>query len=263
MVEKKSALIISHRGGRSWAPENTLAAFRMSLEIGADGLELDVHRCASGELVVIHDESVNRTTNGVGLIEDITCPELKRLSAGAWWDEEHGEPGEHRFSDERIPLLEEVLDLVDGRALINIELKNAPVAYPGIEEDLLSLLEGYRHKEKIIVSSFDHKLMLALKKSDPSIKTALLADALFVDMLSLAGQIGAGYWHPCFGSLRQDAVEEAHQAEIIVNAWTINNPREWATAIEWGIDGIVTDDPEGLVKFLKDGPRIAARPARG
>lgn len=245
-ADRKVVEIISHRGGRSWAPENTLAAFKMSLDIGVDAIEFDVHRCASGELVVIHDEMINRTTNGVGYVKDISYAELKRLDAGSWWGK-----GETRFAGERIPLLEEVLDLVDGRALLNIELKNAPVGYPDLEDDLISILENYRHRDKILVSSFDHKLMRDLNKKDESLKIALLADAIFVDMIALARQIGATFWHPCFGSLRSECVEEAHEVGIRVNAWTINEAREWKLAIDWGIDGIVTDDPLGLTKYLE------------
>ncbi len=122
--------VFAHRGGRRWAPENTLIAFQKSLELGCDGIVLDVQRCASGELVVIHDDDLSRTTNGIGLIKDATLPELKRLSAGAWYDKE--------FSTERIPTLEEVLTLISGKLVINIEIKNAPVYYEGIEHDLLS-----------------------------------------------------------------------------------------------------------------------------
>ncbi|HEY9787220.1 MAG TPA: glycerophosphodiester phosphodiesterase family protein [Candidatus Obscuribacterales bacterium] len=251
--------VISHRGGRSWAPENTLAAFRMSLDIGVFGLELDVHRCASGELVVIHDEDINRTTNGVGLVKDVTYDELRRLDAGSWWDEAHGQPGESRFVGERIPLLTDVLALVDGKAMLNIEIKNTPVDYPGIEDDLLDALAQYKHTETVIVSSFDHRLMSLLHRKRGDLNIALLADALLIDMPLMARQMGATYWHPCFGSLRREAVEEAHQSGIAVHAWTINAQREWQWAVEWGIDGIITDDPLALTKYLQRQKQLLAQ----
>ncbi|PZM84732.1 MAG: glycerophosphodiester phosphodiesterase [Candidatus Melainabacteria bacterium] len=242
---------ISHRGGRHWAPENTLVAFKMSLDIGVEGLELDVQRCASGELVVIHDELVNRTTNGVGLVEQITYDELKRLDAGSFWHDEYEDAGEVNFKGEKIPLLKDVLDLVDGRAFVNVELKNTPIEYPGIEDDLIDLLSDYRHRDKIIVSSFDHRLMYSLKEKESSLSIALLADALFVNVVELAQQIGADYFHPCFGSLRKEIVEEAHAAGLKVNAWTINTAREWAMAVDWELDGVITDAPHMYKAFLE------------
>ncbi len=250
-MSKAQPANISHRGGRHWAPENTLVAFKMSLDIGVDGLELDVQRCATGELVVIHDELVNRTTNGVGLVQDITYDELKRLDAGSFWHEEYEDAGKVNFKGESIPLLKDVLDLVDGRAFVNVELKNTPIQYPGIEDELIDLLSDYGHRDKIIVSSFDHKLMYSLKEKNSGLAIALLADALFVNVVDLAKQIGADYWHPCFGSLRKEAVEEAHAAGLKVNAWTINTAREWAMAIDWELDGVITDAPFAFKAFLE------------
>ncbi len=257
-MSKAQPANISHRGGRHWAPENTLVAFKMSLDIGVEGLELDVQRCASGELVVIHDEQVNRTTNGVGLVEAITYDELKRLDAGSFWHDEYEDAGRVNFKGERIPLLKDVLDLVDGRAFVNVELKNTPIEYPGIEDDLIDLLQDYGHRDKIIVSSFDHRLMYSLKEKDSGLAIALLADALFVNVVELAKQIGAQYWHPCFGSLRREAVEEAHEAGLIVNAWTINTAREWTMAVDWQLDGVITDAPHIFKAFLEKRKSLTA-----
>jgi glycerophosphoryl diester phosphodiesterase len=233
--------VIAHRGGRRWAPENTMAAFKLSLSAGVDGIELDIHRCSTGELVVIHDDDVNRTTDSVGNVQDISWAELQRLDAGSWFDP--------RFSDERIPSLRDVLDLIAGKIILNIEVKNTPIDYSGIEEDLLELLQDYP-KETIIISSFDHKLMQKFAKLDSSLNIALLADGLFIDVNAYAKQMNAKFWHPCFGSLREDAVEEAHAGGLQINAWTVNAPRDWAQAVIMKLEGIVTDDPEGLISYL-------------
>src|SRR5881394_1100240 len=108
-MSKRPVQVIAHRGGRKWAPENTLAAFRKSVEAGCDAVELDIHRCATGELIVIHDDDLQRTTNGGGLVKDATFAELKRLSAGEWFSPE--------FKSEKLPTLQEVLDLVDGKLI--------------------------------------------------------------------------------------------------------------------------------------------------
>lgn len=153
-TEPNNVKIIAHRGGRDWAPENTLAAFRQSLDIRVDGIELDVQRCSTGELVVFHDEDLSRTTNGVGLVAHSSLDEIKRLSAGRWFD--------RSYADEKVPLLQEVLDLVDGKCVLHIEIKNTPIEYEGIEEELLELLSGYVHRDKVVVSSFDHPLLARL-----------------------------------------------------------------------------------------------------
>ena len=243
MSNQTLSRIIAHRGGRRWAPENTMAGFRKSIEAGLDGIELDIHRCSTGELVVIHDEDVQRTTNGVGLVKDISFPELQRLSAGLWFGKEFGE--------ERIPLLKDVLDLVAGQCVLNIEIKNTPIDYPGIDDDLIDLLSDYPDRDKLIISSFDHKIVRLMHSKVPDLSFALLADALFIDVADYARRIGATVWHPSFGSLREEAVAEAQAAGMLVNAWTVNTTREWSMAISMGLDGIITDDPEGLRVFLE------------
>jgi glycerophosphoryl diester phosphodiesterase len=234
--------VIAHRGARRIAPENTLESFKLSLAAGAEGIEFDVHRCSTGELVVIHDDTINRTTNGVGHIRDISWDELQRLDAGSWFDAQ--------FKGVKIPSLQQVLELVSGSVILNIEVKNAPTDYPDIEEDVLALLEGYP-KETIIVSSFDHKLLKRFAKLDPSLNLAVLADAIFHNIGKYAAELNCKYWHPGFGELRADAVEDAHKAGLTVNAWTLNDPRQWTSAIQMEVDGIVTDDPAGLVAYLK------------
>lgn len=241
-MEERKPKVFAHRGGSAWAPENTMAAFRKSLEFGVDGIELDVQRCSTGELVVFHDADIGRTTNGVGRVKDISYPELKRLSAGLWFDEE--------FRSEHVPLLQEVLDLLDGKVVLNIELKNTPIEYPGIDDDLLDLIADYPHRDKLIVSSFDHQLIKLIHEKAPDLRLALLADALLVDLADYAAKIGATVWHPCIDSLRAEAVAEAHEAGLLVNAWTLNDARGWSYALTIGLDGIVTDDPLGLVNFL-------------
>jgi glycerophosphoryl diester phosphodiesterase len=234
--------VISHRGGRKWAPENTIVAFKKSLDVHADGIELDIHRCKSGELVVIHDENVGRTTNGTGLVKDLTYAELRRLGAGAWFHSE--------FKSEHLPLLSEVLELIDGKALLNIEIKNAPVGYPGIDDDLIKLLATYKHADKIVISSFDHELLQRIHKKAPQYKVAILVDGLLVDLGKYASIVGAKSWNPGFELIRADNVAQAHKDGLEVNVWTVNKPEQWKAAVEMGVDGIITDNPKGLLEYL-------------
>jgi len=241
-MRHKLPKIFAHRGGRVWAPENTLAAFRKAVEAGCHGIELDVQRCASGELVVIHDADVSTTTDGAGLIADLTYDEIRHLSAGRKFSP--------RFKHERVPLLSEVLHLVDGKLTINIEVKNVPIDYPDIEDDLFALLDTYGHKDKIIISSFDHELIRCMHAMRPDFVYAFIVNGLVADIKDYAADLGARAWHPFFNTTRKDSVASAHRAGLKVNMWTLNQPAEWDKAIEMGVDGIVTDDPAGLKAHL-------------
>lgn len=234
--------IMAHRGGRKWAPENTLASFRKAVEFGCDSIELDIHKCKTGELVVIHDADVARTTDGAGAVPDLTLEQLQKFSAGSRFGA--------AFADERIPLLADVLKLVDGKLTVNIEVKNWPRAYPGIDDDLIAMLKTYKHPDKIMISSFDHEILSSIHKKAPQYKLAVLDSAILERPSAYCNEVGARLWHPDFHTLRGDVVERAKQNGLTVNVWTVNGPAEWTQAINWGVDGICTDDPEGLRAFL-------------
>lgn len=241
---KKHALVIAHRGGSKWAPENTMAAFAKSLNAHADGVELDIHRCKTGELIVIHDETLERTTNGRGYVKDKTLDELKKLSAGKWFDE--------KFAGEKLPVLDEVLKLADGKMIVNIEIKNSPIEYPGIEDDLAKVLHDYKYPDKILISSFDHELIRRVHKKMPQYEVAFLDAGIVADVGEYANKIGAKAWNAGFSELRPDAVERAHKAGLAVNVWTVDGRKKWNEAVDMKVDGIVTDDPAGLMKFFGD-----------
>ncbi|HEY9776208.1 MAG TPA: glycerophosphodiester phosphodiesterase family protein [Planktothrix sp.] len=243
--------VFGHRGGRKWAPENTLASFGRCVEKGY-GIELDIHKCKSGELIVCHDENVARTTDGSGMIKDMTLQELRALSAGKWFGP--------RFAGEKLPLLSEVLALVDGKVPIMIEIKNAPVKYPGIDDDLLKMLDGYKAKDKIIIISFDHQILHRIHEKAPDYKIGFLDAGIPYDIGVYAKGVGAAAWHPDFEGIRSDNVAEAHKAGVLVNAWTMNKESEWKSGANMGLDGIVTDDPEGCSDYLKaHAPATAAK----
>ncbi len=233
----------AHRGGRRWAPENTLASFKRSIDLGVDGIELDVHKCKTGELVVIHDDDVERTTNGKGAVKDMTWDQLSALDAGSWYDK--------KFAGEKLPLLKQVLALVDGALTINVEIKNCPTIYPGIEDDLITMLEAYLYPDKIIVSSFDHQVLHCISQKTKKYKLALLGDSIIHDLPGYAGRVGATCWNPEFDCVRQDSMKVAHENGLQVNTWTVNKPEDWKRACDLHVDSIITDDPEGLQKFLK------------
>lgn len=239
----------SHRGGRRWAkptpPENSIAAIKRSVQAGVYGIEIDVHKCKSGELVVlhggIHGGDVSHHTEGTGLVKDMTWDELKVLHLGK-------EPGE--LKGQRIPLLGEIFEAIAGRCVLNIEVKNAPWSYENFADDLIAEIKRYRADRKVVLSSFDHGILRELHGKAPYLKLGLLIDGLIVDIGEYARKIGFQCWHPYLGELRHDYMTEAHDAGLEVNIWTANTEAEWELCLELGVDGICTDDPVGLRKFL-------------
>src|SRR6267378_691986 len=159
-------LLGGHRGNPDEFPENTLASFRSAIELGVDVIELDVHRSEDGGLPVIHDQLLDRTTNGSGFVRDHTMAELKRFDAGSWKDP--------RFKDERIPSLDEVLVLAKGSVGVAIEIKNLPLPYPGIEAAIVQTVRDAGMVADVVVISFDHRSVKRIAELDPQILTGVL-----------------------------------------------------------------------------------------
>ena len=156
----------AHRGASAYAPENTIPAFQMAMEMGADGLELDVHESSDGKLMVIHDERIDRTSNGTGRVVDMTCQQLKKL------DFSNGMPG---YKDVRIPTLREVYGLIkDSRMTVNVEIKCDVVIYPGIWDKVISLEREMGMQGRIIYSSFNHYVLQKVRELDPDAEIGLL-----------------------------------------------------------------------------------------
>jgi len=163
---RERPLILGHRGARDMAPENTLAAFQAALDVGADGFELDASRCSTGEIVVIHDDTVDRTTNGSGRVGTMSYYVVREMDAGSWFD--------RQYARERIPSLEEALDLARGRARVNIEIKSTTVTSDGIEQDIAEMVRSRGMVEQVIISSFDPLALRRMNKAAPEIACGLL-----------------------------------------------------------------------------------------
>lgn len=239
----KKPLIIAHRGASGWAPENTMKAFEKALEMESDGIELDVHMSKDGHLIVCHDERVDRTTNGSGFIKDLTLAEIKALDAGSWFGED--------FSEEKIPTLEEVFSLIEGKGIIiNIELKSGPIFYDGIEKKVIELLKKYNLQEKAIISSFNHYSLVESKKIDKSIKTAVLYMEGLVDPWKYAQYIEADGLHPLFYNIVPQVVEGCIKNNMFVIPFTVNEEEHLKKFLQSGITGIITNYPDRARKIL-------------
>ena len=234
--------IFGHRGASGAAPENTLEAFELAARMGADGVELDVHLCRSGELVVAHDESVDRVSDGTGMIRDLTLRELKSLVFNRTFPE---------YRNARIPLLSEVFQLLRNTGLsINIELKNSIVDYPDLERKVLEAAARDFDLSRVLFSSFNHYSMLRMKQMERSVPCGLLYEAVLVKPWEYAKRLGMDAVHPHFSEVLLPGGEcvSAHAAGIQVNTWTVNSPEAMDAVLREGADILITNYPDQALK---------------
>lgn len=237
-------LNVAHRGASAQAPENTMAAFERAVECGADAIELDLHISRDGELVIIHDDTLDRTTDGQGPVHAFSLQELKRLDAGRWFGE--------RFADQRIPTLTEVLDRFAGKIPLALEIKAGSAFFQGIEEKVLSVLREHRVIPQVAVASFDHYALLRLKELEPDLRTAALLVGRPVSMSALAGPAKADAIALDCCLATHTEVEACHAAGLQLVVWVVNEPARMRHFIDLGVDGIITDRPDLLRQTLAE-----------
>jgi glycerophosphoryl diester phosphodiesterase len=227
----------AHRGFSGSYPENTMLAFQKAIEAYCDGIELDVHLSRDGNIVIIHDETADRTTDGRGFIKDMDYAELHRLDAGS---------GEH------IPALEEYFDLAENYNIItNVELKNSVIWYEGMEEKIIALIRRRGLEDRVIFSSFNHFSMLKCKTLAPEIRCGFLTGSWIIDAGTYTKKHGMECYHPDFNSLSDEAVKEIHAAGIIINTYTVNRREDMERFVSLGVEGIITNEPALLHDVLK------------
>ena len=242
--------IFGHRGASAAAPENTLEAFALAADMGAHGVELDVHLTRDGELVVTHDEEISRVSDGEGFVRDLTLKELKALR----FNRTHPE-----YADARIPTLSEVFQLLKPTGLeINIELKNSWIPYPGLEEKVIALTAREFAPERVIFSSFSHASMQRVKQIDPSLRCGLLYDASLVRPWAYAVALGMDALHPMYTEVITPGGEcaAAHRAGILVHTWTVNRPDDIRAVLREGADIVITNVPDTALGVLAEERKV-------
>lgn len=236
--------IYAHRGSSGTHPENTIAAFKATAKLPVHGVEFDVHMTKDHELVVIHDETINRTSNGTGFIKDLTLAELKKFDFGSWYSP--------KFKQETIPTLREVLYVFkDTHHHLNIELKSDVFPYEGMEQAVLQMLNDYRLETRVVISSFNHEMVRNFKQLAPSIETAVLFMEVMIEPHIYAEKVGADALHAFFPTVLRPMGVEAIASGKNVRVFTVNEEKYTDLLKQVGVDAIFTDYPERMWKYLQ------------
>ncbi len=238
--------VMAHRGYSGAYPENTMLAFRKAAELGADGIELDVHATRDGVLVVHHDERVDRTTDGSGRICDLSYEEVRKLNAARLWS---------CYAPEKIPSFEEYCEWAAGQALFtNIEIKTDNTYYPGIEQKTWDMIAKYGLEKKVLFSSFNHFSLTRLRSIVPDYVElgALVEHESGVKVYPGAYCEAAGFrcYHPPIAALNDENVKDCKEHGIRINVWTVNDLAGLEKLCAWDVDGIITNYPAAPLAFL-------------
>jgi glycerophosphoryl diester phosphodiesterase len=250
-------LVMAHRGGKGLWPENTLYAFERAVDLGVDILEMDVHSTADGVLVVMHDDTVDRTTEGTGPVHGFSLAALQALDAGYRWSPDGGQTFPYRGQGIGVPALEEVLMALPAVPL-NIEIKQAE---PSLAEPLCRLIRAHQATGRVLVASFDNRAIEAFRRACPEVATSAGQNeviALFaLGKLSLDAAYsppGQAVQVPEYRSglhvLTPGFVRAAHRRNLQVHAWTVNEVADMQRLLDLGVDGIITDHPDRLLTLL-------------
>lgn len=236
-------VIYGHRGASGYAPENTLEAFELAAKQGAFGVELDVHLSRDGELVVAHDETLERVSNGEGRLCDYTLRELKEFR----FNKTHPE-----YKNATLPTLAEVFALLGPYGLhVNVELKNSLIDYPGLERKCVDLAAKTGMTDRVLYSSFNHHSLLRVKAIDPTLRCGLLYECSMVRPWDYAKKLGMDALHPHFSELQiPDECESAHALGLEVNPWTVNEEQDLQMVLRAGADRVITNYPDRALRVL-------------
>jgi len=230
--------VIAHRGASAVAPENTMAAFRRAVALGADCIETDLHLSRDGRVVILHDATLDRTTSGNGPVKNHTLAELRALDAGRWFSEE--------FAGERLPAIEELLDYA-GQTDLSLYLEIKGGAGYGVERAVISALRGRKEAKATVVLCFDASVLDRIHQLDRLLMTGLLFESDAETMVREAVRVGARQIGPRGDCITPELIEDAHRRGLKVVAWTVNDPAQMRALAAAGVDGIITNHPERLV----------------
>lgn len=240
MTNNKKAAIFAHRGSSHTHPENTLTSFQAAYEAGVDGIECDVQLTKDLVPVIIHDETVNRTTNAQGWVRDFTISELQQLDAGSWFSEE--------FRNERILILEGLLNWATNKhVILNIELKTKIIPYEGIEEKVVHLIHQFELQKRVVISSFHPPSLILVNQLNPDLESAVLLMKRRYEPKEYAQKLGVRALHVHYPIAQAQMIDQAASTHMPVRAFTVNDEATMLRLWKCGCEAIITDRPKEAI----------------
>lgn len=239
-------IIFGHRGASKFAPENTLASFDLAFRSGAPAVELDAMLSADGEVVIIHDHKVDRTTDGRGFVNQLELTELKKLDAGIKYSP--------NYRGERIPTLDEVLDLITPERMVNIEMKNYHSIYDHLVQKVCEIVVTRKKTNSVLFSSFSPGNIIKAKRILPDVPSALIILGGIlgnIEMSSLLRRISPNLIYPEYHLVNQEIIEKEHSRHRRVNIWTVDDQVELKRFYDANVDGVITNDPALAIELRK------------
>lgn len=246
---------IAHRGASGYAPEHTLAAYRTAIRMNADYIEIDLQMTKDGELIAMHDETVNRTTSGRGSIKYLTLEEIKALDAGSWFNDKNPMYAREEYTSERVPTLREIFETFGKDTHYLLEIKS-PEHNPGIVEKLWALMEEFKLTGQVAIQSFNEQSLRKIREWDKEMKLfqliwynshAFISDSSLDEIRSYANGIGAN-----FLEINENYVTKVKNAGLLMYPYTVNYQVNMDKAMQWGVDGIHTNYPDRFKEVIEE-----------
>lgn len=243
VMESGQTVVFGHRGAKAYAPMNTIPAFELAYEQGAVGIELDVHRSKDGHPVIVHNFTVDETTDGAGTVTEMTLAELKSLDAGSWFSDE--------FTGVQIPTLDEVFEAVGQKLLVNVEIKFDDLETDGVEQVVADSIRRHNMMERVIVSSFNPYTLQRFHEIMPEVMIGFLYQAnMKIDTASVMEGYPHDARHPYHEMIDEAYMTWAKENDYYVNTWTVNDPTRATELQNLGVNVIVTDAPDSIMDAL-------------
>jgi glycerophosphoryl diester phosphodiesterase len=253
-TSKKNIQVIAHRGDSGNAPEHTMEAYELARKLGADYIEIDLGMTKDGQLIVIHDDTVDRTTNGKGMVSSLTLSQIKGFDTGSWFNKQFPDKAKPQYIGLKIPTLEEIIHQYGDTINYYIEIKK-PEDHPSMTDELLKLLKSHHlieentQRGKVIIESYDSDSLKYIHSKYPNLLLIQLgspSDRMnFLEISKYANGVG-----PEFSALNKEFIDKAHSQGLVVHCWTVNNTKDMEKMIDWGVNGIFTDYVGLAVKLV-------------
>lgn len=232
-------LTIAHRGASAYAPENTYAAFDLALEMGARHIEFDVHSTVDGHAAVIHDDTLDRTTSGSGLVVEHSLAELEMLDVGLWFHV--------RFANERIPVFADVLERYAHRAHLHVEIKTN---IPGYAKHIVNEIREQSAERQVTITAFKIQRLMDVRNCAPDIQTGWLVGDVTDETVAVATRVGISQLCPKAGIVTEEMVQCLHESGFVVRVWGVRSEAEMRRMVHAGADGMTIDYPDKLLQYL-------------